>query len=67
MATSQDLFLSILALDAYNRRDDRGMAIPGLQTAIGTATITGDGSSLAGAAGTTFYALAYNWELGRRS
>lgn len=40
MATSNDLFLSILALDAYNRgNSDQGMSIPGSQTQLGTANI----------------------------
>ena len=62
---TNDLFLAILAMDAYNRGYNPGIAdlsdTVGMQ--IGTATISNRSSSLANspevAAG--FYAVAYQW------
>lgn len=59
---NHDLFLSILAMDSYNR--GYGVAITGLEESgdLGNATVRNfqvgeqDGWSAAG-----FYALAYNW------
>ena len=61
IATSRDLFLSILALDAYNRGYKPGLLglseAPGTQ--IGTATITKTTRDIN--ADVSFYASAYNW------
>jgi hypothetical protein len=59
MATSNDLFLAILALDAYNRGYHPGLS--GLTgTQIGTATITSQEYSAVQVAA-DFYAVAYSW------
>jgi hypothetical protein len=63
MTASQDLFLSILSMDSYNRGYAPG--IEGLSsvngTAIGNATISRTkGDAVAQAAG--FYAVEYTWD-----
>ena len=62
MATSADLFLSILALDAYNRGYNPGLS--GLSDAIGSqigsATIVATPEDLARAQAAAFYAVAYD-------
>jgi hypothetical protein len=55
-----DVFLSILALDAYNRGDDVGMVVDG--GLIGTATLKQNSKEMAGAAEAGFFAQKY--ELG---
>ena len=63
-ATQADLFLAILALDAYNRGYNPGMTFtgnsddPNTQPQIGDATIV---SNLADTSA-SFYAVAYSWE-----
>jgi len=58
-ATQSDLFLAILALDAYNRGSDPGMTLPPdaptMQT--GGATILDTFTD----PDTSFYAIAYQW------
>lgn len=66
MATQADLFLAILALDAYNRGYNRGMTFNGnfngnsdsTGTQIGDATI----QAISADPTTSFYAIAYSWE-----
>jgi hypothetical protein len=65
MATQRDLFLAVLALDAYNRGYGPGMNFSGdsslAGTQIGDATIlaaTNDDLSKAA----SFYAIAYSWD-----
>lgn len=62
MATQGDLFLAILALDAYNRGYNPGMTFTGYSdvagTQIGDATIVGGSAD----ASSGFYAVAYSWE-----
>jgi hypothetical protein len=62
MATAQDLLLSILALDAYNRGYNSGMT--GLSDAIGAKI--GDASIIATSAAQDagFYGVAYNTPYG---
>jgi hypothetical protein len=67
MTISKDLFLSILAMDAYNRGYDAGLANLGQKDSkVGAATIENDSSILIAANGETvhesagFYALSYN-------
>lgn len=63
----RDLFLSIMAMDSYNRGYDRGLA--GLSDAgwLGKAKVTFDSLVLGGTsdnrvdASAGFYAIAYNW------
>jgi len=60
IATQQDLFLAILALDSYNRGYERGMDLPA-NSQSGDATVVLQADSDANqAAG--FFALAYAWE-----
>ena len=65
MSTSPELMYAILAMDAYNRGYNPGIAnlSDTVGTQIGTATISNRSSSLANspeiAAG--FYAVAYAW------
>lgn len=64
MAISNDLFLAILAMDAYNRGYGAGMGDPntGLPgTQIGNATIRFDIDLPAGAQPASFYAQSYTW------
>ncbi|HET9395538.1 MAG TPA: hypothetical protein VFO36_05740, partial [Nitrospiraceae bacterium] len=62
---NRDLFLSILALDSYNRDYNAGLVLTG-QT-LGTATILRDSDDLGMEDGVSrdeaaeFYAIAYNW------
>jgi hypothetical protein len=65
MATQTDLFLAVLALDAYNRGYNQGMTFVGDSdapgSAIGDATIqfaTDDQASRSA----NFYAVAYSWD-----
>src|SRR5882724_5832012 len=60
MATQRDLFLAILALDAYNRGYSPGMQLPS-SSQIGDATIVADTNDDTSRAA-SFYAVAYNWE-----
>jgi hypothetical protein len=58
MATQTDLFLAILALDAYNRGYNPGMLLPdGSTTQIGDATILDTSADQS----VSFYAVAYSW------
>lgn len=43
---NRDLFLSILALDSYNRGYANGVTVPGLNSKLGTADIGVDSSIL---------------------
>lgn len=63
MATERDLFLSILALDAYNRGYDPGMAglSDAIGSAIGQATISATPQDIDAAQAASFYAVAYSW------
>ncbi|MFK0691159.1 calcium-binding protein [Mesorhizobium sp. IMUNJ 23033] len=62
MATQTDLFLAILALDAYNRGYNPGMTFAGSSAAPGTAI--GDATIAVALpnASTGFYAVAYQWD-----
>jgi len=60
---NRDLFLSLLALDSYNRGYEAGLILDP-SAMIGTATIGEDAETLLtpGSAQTaSFYAIAYNW------
>ena len=64
MALNQDLFLSILAMDSYNRGYDAG--INGLSqdsgTRIGNAFVSLNADDVGGVARSAgFYALSYEW------
>ena len=65
MSTSPELMYAILAMDAYNRGYNPGIAgLGGMGSQIGTATVGEDAETLlsqgtAVAAG--FYAVAYQW------
>ena len=65
MSTSPELMYAILAMDAYNRGYNPGIAgLGGMGSQIGTATVGEDAETLlsqgtAVAAG--FYAVAYAW------
>jgi hypothetical protein len=68
MAISDDLFRAILAMDAYNRGYNLGIAgLGGLNTGIGLATVKQDSRILdtEGNAGVdqaaSFFAQAYTW------
>ena len=58
MATNSDLFLSILALDSYNRGYSVGLDVTG--STIGNASITSQEFTLEQKA-VSFYATAYEW------
>ena len=58
MAMSDDLFMAILSMDAYNRRSDAGLQVSGSQ--IGNATIRSDALP-SGSSGVSFSAEAYTW------
>jgi hypothetical protein len=58
MSVSNDLFLAILSLDAYNRGYNSGVNMNG--TAIGNAQLS-TGSGITGQ-DVGFYAQAYNWD-----
>ncbi len=65
--TEADLFLSILALDAYNRGYSPGMTFPGDLSApgtqIGDATVeTATSSEDQTSVNASFYAIAYEWQ-----
>jgi len=60
MATQTDLFLAILALDAYNRGYKRGMVLPA-SSQIGDAAIALQADDLESQAA-SFYAVAYSWQ-----
>jgi hypothetical protein len=65
MATEADLFLAILALDAYNRGYGPGMTFSNDSDSAGTEI--GDATILAAtddqkSQGASFYAVAYDWE-----
>jgi hypothetical protein len=63
MAISRDLFLSILALDSYNRGYNAGITMVGddaPQTKLGTATIL-QSNGTADSVWKGFYGIAYNW------
>lgn len=61
IATQADLFLAILALDAYNRGYNPGMTFNGGSDSPGTEI--GDARILDSSAdtSTSFYAIAYTW------
>lgn len=68
MAISKDLFLSILAMDSYNRGYDAGISNGGdedsdglgrIGSKIGTATVVADDNS-SEAQAASFYAIAYD-------
>ena len=62
----RDLFLAILAMDAYNRNYSEGLLLPETD-GLGTAQIIGDSEILRGDDGSrldqqsNFYAIAYEW------
>ncbi len=60
MPIDRDLFLSILALDSYNRGYNEGVVISG-SSGLGTATFLQD-TNTAPAQQAGFYGIAYNWE-----
>lgn len=64
MTINKDVFLSLLAMDSYNRR--YGQNIDGLSNtgSIGTATILKDSVTSLGlrAEDAGFYAIAYEWQ-----
>lgn len=60
----RDLFLSILAMDSYNRGYGQHIIMPTVfgQTMLGNATIQSDANDQAGVASAAgFYAVAYDW------
>ena len=65
MTVTKDLLLSILSMDAYNRRYDAGISLLGNSGSVGIATIGKDSGGLVDAAGNRldqaagFYALSY--------
>jgi hypothetical protein len=68
VAISPDLFRAILAMDAYNRGYNPGIAgLGGENTGIGLATVRKDSSILGQTGGTfndqaaSFFAQAYSW------
>jgi hypothetical protein len=68
MAISPDLFRAILAMDAYNRSYNEGIAgLGGEGTMIGLATVAKNSSELKDANGNrldvaaSFFAQAYSW------
>jgi Ca2+-binding RTX toxin-like protein len=64
MSVSNELLLSILAMDAYNRGYDPGILLDANASGIGTATIRADSTSVLGfdvTSGAGFYALSYTW------
>ncbi|WP_236759713.1 calcium-binding protein [Agrobacterium tumefaciens] len=63
---SDELFLAILSMDAYNRGYNRGVVdggLGGVGSSIGTATVTLQSDTLTGTPGVDagFYAIAYKW------
>jgi hypothetical protein len=65
MSISEDLFLAILAMDAYNRGYASGVGnntdgLGGLGSQIGTATVTRQDKS-AEAVAASFFAQSYTW------
>ena len=64
MTVSNELFLSILGMDSYNRGYNPGIALDANASSIGTATIAADSTSILGldvTSGAGFYALSYTW------
>jgi hypothetical protein len=61
--SADDLFLAILALDAYNRGTDVGISIEG--NSIGSATVKKNSNELPGVDGSGFYAQEYKLADGR--
>ena len=63
MTISKELFLSILAMDSYNRGYDPGILLDANAGGIGAATIAADSTSVIGsdAQAAGFYALSYTW------
>ncbi len=64
MAISQDLFLAILAMDAYNRGYNEGLVgLGGIGSQIGNATfaVQSDINPNSPDVAASFYAAAYNW------
>ena len=61
MSISTDVFMSILAMDSYNRRYGEGIQISG--TAVGTASIGAASSTLPNSPelGASFFAQSYTW------
>ena len=60
----QDLFLEILAMDAYNRGYDQGiLGLGGVGSSLGKAVITSQSDIKKGTPGVNagFYAVAYEW------
>jgi len=64
MAISEDLFLAILAMDAYNRGYNEAVTLDPALTQIGNATIGLSSDTLAGspAVNASFYAQTYTWD-----
>lgn len=60
---NRDVFLSLLAMDSYNRRYNQGLANVPNMSSIGTAAYLKDSVAELGAssANSGFYAIAYNW------
>ena len=60
---NRDVFLSLLAVDSYNRRYNQGLANVPNMSSIGTAAYLKDSVAELGAssANSGFYAIAYNW------
>lgn len=65
MSTSPELMYAILAMDAYNRGYNPGIAgLGGMGSQIGTATVGEDAETLlpqGSAIAAGFYAVAYEW------
>jgi hypothetical protein len=62
MTISDELFISILAMDSYNRGYSPGVALPANASKIGTAVISADSTAKLGADATQaagFYAISY--------
>jgi Enoyl-(Acyl carrier protein) reductase len=65
MSISKELFLSILAMDSYNRGYGAGIAgLGGGGSGVGTAIVGGDEFLPNGAAAAGFYAAVYNTQYG---
>ncbi len=60
---NRDVFLSILAMDSYNRGYGEGLKLPGGSKKLGTTTISRQSDIRSGsdAVNAGFYAIAYDW------